>query len=108
MQNHEMSEHPFTQWLKEMPPLKEEKSPALAFLFGCVFGCIGIAIYLRSFLDFIVPFAVFFLFSLAGFGLGSIPAWMFAGVWGAMRVVHSNQALNARKELDGNTNPEVE
>ncbi|MBD2596294.1 hypothetical protein H6G74_18455 [Nostoc spongiaeforme FACHB-130] len=74
----------------KMPPLKSKKNPAIAFFLGIFFGSIGIAIYFQSFLDFLVPFVVFIVAAIAGFGIGGVPGWLFAGFWGMVRALDSN------------------
>jgi hypothetical protein len=77
-----------------MPSLKTRKSPVLAFIIGCCFGCIGTGLYFRTFLDFFVPFVVFIVLSIAGVGIGGVPGWLFAGAWGLFRALDANRRLD--------------
>lgn len=79
--------------LEKLPPLSSKKSPAIAFFAGCIFGCIGVGIYLGSFQDFLIPLVVFIVLAIVGVGLGALPGWLFAGFWGMMRVIDSNSRL---------------
>jgi hypothetical protein len=74
----------------KLPPLDKKKNPAIAFVLGCLFGGIGIGLYFWSFLDFLVPVVVLVVATIAGFGIGAIPGWLFAGFWGMMRAIDSN------------------
>jgi len=93
------SSWPFELYPKEaamwekMPTLKSKKNPAVAFVVGCLFGSIGVGIYFKSFLDFLVPFVVFIVATIVGVGIGALPGWLFAGFWGMTRALDSNKRL---------------
>lgn len=76
-----------------MEPLTETKKAKTAATVGVLFGGIGLWIYLRSFVDFmlLMVLAVPLIMLLGEFG------WVigapFAGVYGYFRVVASNEAL---------------
>jgi hypothetical protein len=76
-----------------MPTLESKKSPVAAFFIGCLFGAIGIGIYFKSFLDFLVPFVILIIAIIIGAGIGGVPGWLFAGFWGMMRSLDSNHRL---------------
>lgn len=77
-----------------MPGLKTKKNPVAALLLGCCFGCIGTGIYFGTFMDFFVPLAVFIVLSILGVDIGAVPGWLFAGVWGMIRAMDSNNKLD--------------
>jgi hypothetical protein len=77
----------------EMPALAEKKNPVLAGVLGLFFGAIGVGLYFKSWSDFFVCFAVFFVLLVAIPGLGAIPGWWFAAGYGVFRAVSSNQKL---------------
>jgi hypothetical protein len=77
-----------------LPPLRTAKSPGVACLIGFVFGGIGLAIYLRSLMDGILPIVAVILFALfTGSELGMLGGAAFAGLYGLFRVLHSNAKL---------------
>lgn len=78
---------------KKLGPLKAEKSPAVAAVWGFFLGGIGLGIYLLSFIDFIIPILVgFFIIYVAG-----DPGWfvgaLVASAYGYFRVSASNEML---------------
>lgn len=79
-----------------LPPLHSEKSPGLACLLGFLFGGIGLAIYLRSFVDFVLPVTVgILLFTMTSIAeVGWLAGACIAGTYGYMRVLHSNRLLS--------------
>lgn len=87
---------PYLPGVDRMPTIQTRKSPVLAFVIGCLFGCIGTGIYFRTFLDFFVPFVVFLVLAIAGVGIGAIPGWLFAGVWGLFRALDANRRLDSQ------------
>lgn len=82
-------------FLDKMPPLTKRKNAALGLVIGLLFGCIGTGIYFRTFLDFLVPFVVLVVLAVLGVGLGALPGWVFAGLWGMVRAIDSNNKLDA-------------
>jgi predicted PurR-regulated permease PerM len=79
--------------IKELAPLHERKSPAIAFSAGLVFGALGVAIYLKSPKDFFICLGLFLVASVLIPGLGSVLGWFFAPVYGAWRAHTSNENL---------------
>jgi hypothetical protein len=83
----------FLPGVDKLPPLKKKKNPVVALVVGCLFGCVGTGIYFGTFLDFLVPFVVFLVLTIVGVGVGALPGWLFAGVWGLIRALDSNNRL---------------
>jgi hypothetical protein len=78
-----------------LPPLKRKCNPTWALVWGFLLGGIGLGIYFRSFLDFLLLVMVaLVLFSTVGSG-GWIVGAAFASLWGCMRAISSNSKLNA-------------
>lgn len=79
--------------IKQLTPLHEPKSPAVAFVAGLVFGALGVAIYFKSVKDFFVCMGLFLVASVMLPGVGSILGWFFAPIYGAWRAHTSNENL---------------
>jgi hypothetical protein len=83
-----------------LPTLRKEKKPGRAALIGFAFGGIGLGLYFRSFIDFLVPVAtlvaVAAISKAAASGLASA-GWLggaaLAGVYGFYRAQDSNKRL---------------
>jgi hypothetical protein len=50
-----------------LPPPRKQRSPAVAVIVGFLFGGIGLALYFRTVVDFVIPV----LFSLASVAVGA-------------------------------------
>jgi Na+/H+-translocating membrane pyrophosphatase len=81
------------KWLDMLPVLKDDKDPSKAAVIGFLTGSVGLSVYLRSFIDALVPFVVFLAVLIAseqaaafGWLLGAI----VSGVYGYARVQNSN------------------
>jgi hypothetical protein len=79
-----------------MKPLEREKDPAVACLIGFFFGGVGLGIYFKSFVDFLMPIGVTLalyalngVFGNAGWFIGAI----VAGLYGYYRALTSNAKL---------------
>lgn len=77
--------------VKHMTPLAERKNPALAFVLGLLFGALGVALYFKSAKDFFVCLGMLILLTIIIPGLGAVPGWLFAPVYGAWRAHTSNE-----------------
>ena len=75
----------------DMAPLEKKKNPLLAAALGVFFGAVGIGIYFRSWKDFFVCIGLFIGLSIVIPGLGAVPGWLFAAVYGAYRAHSSNE-----------------
>jgi hypothetical protein len=83
--------------LGKLPVLTAKKSPVGALLIGCVFGCIGLAIYFRSLIDFVAPLVFVFLGAMLHnlTGYGWVIGALLAGAYGFCRALESNDRLSA-------------
>jgi hypothetical protein len=79
--------------MDKMEPLKDEKNPNVACLIGFLLGGIGLGIYFKSVVDFIlllgILLATVFVFGDAGFVAGAV----IAALYGYFRVLNSNERL---------------
>jgi hypothetical protein len=90
-----------------LPPLRKERSPAKAAIIGLLFGGIGLGLYFKSVVDFLIP-VLFTIASTAlaaatartgGSVVGFLGATMVAGRWGYYRARQSNTRLAAIQNL---------
>jgi hypothetical protein len=54
----------------QLEPLDDIKNPFVAAACGFLFGGIGLGLYLRSFKDFLIPFALLFAVAILGIPTG--------------------------------------
>ncbi len=97
------------------PPLRRT-NPQLAAAVGFFFGGIGLAIYFRSFVDFVAPIAIAIVASLvvvklvgAGVELGWLAGAIIASIYGLSRSQDSNRRLEQEASpprLPASTNPQ--
>lgn len=74
-------------FMKELPAPPPNRSPGIACIIGLLFGGIGLAIYLRNVVDFVLPvLMVVVLTVLLGGDIGWIGGALFAGLYGYVRV----------------------
>jgi hypothetical protein len=84
---------------KWLPPPRKQRSPAAAAIVGFLFGGIGLGLYFRSVVDFVIPV----LFSLASVAVslavgdatisgkpGFLVGALIAARWGYCRAHHKN------------------
>jgi hypothetical protein len=83
--------HQAHQLVEQLKPLGEEKNPLVAFLLGVFFGALGVGIYFKSWKDFFVCLFLFIFLTFMIPGVGAVPGWLFAGVYGAYRAHSSNE-----------------
>lgn len=82
--------------VQHAPPLKEKKSPLVAFVLGFLFGPFGVGIYTRSWMDFFVCLVAVLCITVGTGGCAALFAWCLAGAYGALRVHFSNEKLAHR------------
>jgi hypothetical protein len=61
---------------------------------GVLLGGIGLAIYFRSVVDFLIPIAIFTALALLFKEPGVLGALAIAGLWGYFRAVNSHERLD--------------
>ena len=81
--------------LRQLPPLGQRRNPTIASVVGFALGGIGLAIYLRSFIDFIVPVLLGAAMLYFVGDLGWLAGAALASAWGYARVTVSNHALDS-------------
>ena len=85
------------QVMNPLPPVRSSKNPWLAFVLGFLLSGIALGIYFRSWVDLIVPTAIWLVLIAtpgdAGFWIGAV----IGGVWGLLRAVNSNERLTAAR-----------
>jgi hypothetical protein len=84
----------FEKLLNNMEPLSTCKSPTIALLVGFLFGAIGIGIYFLSIADFFICMFVFLILLVIIPGVGGIPGWWFAAIYGYLRAINSNNRIS--------------
>jgi hypothetical protein len=81
--------------MDSLPFLADRKKPWLAFILGFLLSGIALGIYFRSWVDLIVPTAIWLVLIAtprdAGFWVGAV----IGGMWGLLRAVNSNERLAA-------------
>jgi hypothetical protein len=79
--------------LQKLPRLYTRKNPAWALVIGFLTGGIGLGIYLRSFVDVLIPIVLYFGV-LVFFQQAQVLGWalgpMVVAVYGYLRVQESN------------------
>lgn len=74
-----------------LKPVGADKSAFAAFFAGFLFGPIGLGIYLRSGVDFLMSLGLVVVGSIMTVGIGAPFFWALCGFWGAMRVAQSKR-----------------
>jgi hypothetical protein len=85
--------------MKKLPPLNKQKDPAWAIVIGFVTGGIGLGLYLRSFVDTLIPVILavgVFVFCKEAQVLGWTLGPFVVAVYGFARVQESNERLAAK------------
>ncbi|MBX3001208.1 MAG: hypothetical protein KF893_21975 [Caldilineaceae bacterium] len=80
---------------ERLEPLKEKKNPLVAFMMGFAFGPFGTGIYLASWADFFFAFAILIALGIVIPGVGLLPGWLLSGAYATVRVITSNDKLDA-------------
>lgn len=82
------------QFMDILPTLHSRKRETVALLLGLIAGGIGLGIYLRSLVDFVVPvgLAILLVTTLQA-DVGALGGAIISGLWGYLRVVNSNERL---------------
>lgn len=86
---------------ERMRPLRKECKPANAAIIGFLFGGIGLGLYFKSVIDFLIPVGFTVATAIAAAmttgqaGLGFLSGAMIAARWGYYRARQSNARLAA-------------
>ena len=80
----------FQALLRTLPPTRRCNANAAAAL-GFMFGGIGLALYLRSFIDLVVTLLLAMVLLSSAGDVGWLAGALFASVWGYARVTSSNR-----------------
>ena len=93
------------KWVWSNFPTLRHTNPQLAAAVGFLFGGIGLAIYFRSFVDFVAPIAIAIIASLvviklvgADVQLGWLAGAIIASLYGLSRSQDSNRRLDQQAE----------
>jgi TM2 domain-containing membrane protein YozV len=81
------------EFLSNLPPLKERKDSGAAAILGFLFGGIGLGIYLKSPVDFLIPIFITLVLGVVLPGIGILVGAVVSGLWGYFRVENSNGKL---------------
>jgi len=79
--------------MDKMEPLKDEKNPNVACVIGFLLGGIGLGIYFRSFVDFVLLLGILIATVLSFGDAGFVAGAVIAALYGYFRVVNSNERL---------------
>lgn len=77
--------------IEKLPKLPEKKNPIIAAILGICFGAIGIGLYFQSWKDFWVCIGLLIFLLICIPGVGAIPGWISAAVYGFYRATTSNE-----------------
>jgi hypothetical protein len=83
----------FAKFMDSLPVLYAKKNANLACVLGLLLGGIGLGIYFRSIVDFLIPVGIAIFATVI---LGDAGFWggvVIAGLWGFFRVTNSNARL---------------
>src|SRR5690349_16562155 len=86
-----------------LPPTRKERNPVMAAIIGFLFGGIGLGLYFKSVIDFLIPVgfavatAVLAAAASAPSGAGFVGGCMIAARWGYHRARQWNARLAARR-----------
>jgi hypothetical protein len=83
------------KFMGRCPVIGRHTDPGLAAVIGLLFGGIGLGIYFRSVLDFMVPVGIVIVLALVLGDVGFIGGALVAGFWGYFRSDESNARMGA-------------
>src|SRR6266404_2043672 len=86
---------------EKLEPLTTKKDPVVAAIAGFALGGVGLGLYLRSWVDFFVPFIMLVVIGVIAVPTGGVLAFftpVFWAVWGYRRVMASNAKLDGVKD----------
>jgi hypothetical protein len=83
------------QVLDLLPPLKSHRRPNVACLVGLLAGGVGLAVYFRTVVDFIVPVGIAIVTFVVLGDVGVIGGSIISAFYGFARAQNSNERLAA-------------
>ncbi len=73
--------------MRKLPAPPPGRSPAIACVLGVLLGGLGLAIYLKNVVDFVLPVLMVIILSIfLGADVGIVGGALFAGLYGYFRV----------------------
>lgn len=87
------------KFMDALPPLHARKNPGLACLLGLLLGGLGLGIYFRSIVDFVIPIGFTILAILLVGDPGFWGGVVIAALWGFFRAVNSNERLERESRV---------
>jgi hypothetical protein len=79
--------------MNSLPPIHARKNPSLALIIGFVAGGIGLAIYFRSVVDFVLPLGIAVATALLFGDAGILGGAILSSLYGFFRASSSNKSL---------------
>jgi hypothetical protein len=79
--------------MDRLPPIYAEKNANLACVLGLLFGGIGLGIYFRSVVDFVLPIGIALAMTVVAGDLGWVAGAIVASLYGYFRAVSSNARI---------------
>jgi hypothetical protein len=110
MSNSESNSEKLVKAIWERFPTVRRTRPQWAAAIGFFFGGIGLAIYFRSFVDFIAPLAIAIVASLAVVtlvGAGTELGWLAGAIIASLYGLSRSHDSNRRLDEEGQTAPIV-
>jgi hypothetical protein len=96
--------------MKKLPPLQKPKNPAVAIVVGFLTGGVGLGIYLRSFVDVLIPILLFIgvsVFCQEAAALGAALGPTVVAIYGYARVQESNERLAHQRHANEQSTNEL-
>jgi len=86
-------------FIRKLPPPAKARDENVACLIGFLFGGIGLAIYLRTVVDFFLPIGIFIvLFAVYPHAASAVAALVIAALYGYFRVKIANESTSSSSE----------
>ncbi|HEX3019703.1 MAG TPA: hypothetical protein VHP36_05355 [Chitinispirillaceae bacterium] len=87
------------EMFEKLPVLNDRKDPTLSAILGLLFGGIGLGIYFRSFIDFLLPILITMVFVAIFEDVGFLGGVLFASIYGYFRALTSNQKMGIKERV---------
>jgi len=83
--------------LRQLPPPAKQRDANVASIIGFLFGGIGLAIYLRTFVDLVLPLGIgLLIFAIYPSGASVLAGCVIAALYGYFRVKIANESISSR------------